>query len=112
MPVDDESAALRRFEVLTKRGSPAMYVTGDDLIVDHKAGDVFSLSDARLGIWTLNGSPLHLQGDRKRLVLGGLDHRIAAGTRLDVPPVDPYRRHNARLKRFARLGRATRRSAA
>ena len=88
MPVDDESSALRRFEVLTMRGQTAMYVTGDGLIVDHKPGDIFSLSDARLGIWTLNGSALHLQGGRKRLVLGGLDHRIANGTRLDVPPVE------------------------
>jgi hypothetical protein len=88
MPVDDESAALRRFEVLTMRGKTPMYVTRDGLIVEHKPGQVFSLSDARLGEWTLNGSALHLQGDRKRFVLGGLDHRIVTGTRLDVPPVE------------------------
>jgi hypothetical protein len=88
MPVDDESAALRRFEVLTMRGKTPMYVTGDGLIVEHKPGQVFSLSDARLGVWTFNGSALHLQGGRKHFVLGGLDHRIGTGTRLDVPPVE------------------------
>ena len=41
MPVDDESAALRRFEVLTMRGKTPMYVTGDGLIVDHKPGAGF-----------------------------------------------------------------------
>jgi hypothetical protein len=42
-----------------------MYVTADGLIAERNPVK-FSLSDARLGVWTLNGSALHLQGGRKR----------------------------------------------
>ncbi len=68
-----------------------VYVTNDAVTVDKRPGDVFSVNDAKLGAWTLlNGMPvgtaLHLQCGPDSFVLGGRDHRIGAGARLDAPP--------------------------
>jgi hypothetical protein len=115
MPVNEESAASRRFEA-SAFGSRTitMCVTSDGLTCGQRPDDVLSFSDAQLGRWTLYrsttvGTALHLQRetaaqgasapysprlssflgvDPHRFVLGGRDHRIATGTRLEAPPVD------------------------
>jgi hypothetical protein len=47
--------------------------------------------DARLGRWAYNdkamGTVLHLHSGADRFVLGGRDHRVGEGTRVDEPPV-------------------------
>ena len=65
------------------------------LTVSTKPGDVFSLGDAQLGRWNIEGyggvtkgTALHLRSGRGRFVLGGRDHRVANETRLDAPSVD------------------------
>jgi sugar lactone lactonase YvrE len=70
-------------------------VGSDGLTVSTKPGDVFSLGDAQLGRWNLEGysgvtkgTALHLRSGRGRFVLGGRDHRVATETPLDAPPVD------------------------
>lgn len=70
-------------------------VTGDGLTVDRRPGDVFPFSDIQLGPWnsaiyggTTVGTALHLRSGAHRCVIGGRDHRIAAGTRLAAPPVE------------------------
>jgi hypothetical protein len=67
-------------------------VTNDAVTVDKRPGDVFSVSEAKLGAWAgVNGMPLgtalHLQRGPESFVLAGRDHRIGAGARLDAPPV-------------------------
>jgi hypothetical protein len=69
-------------------------VTHDGLTVDRWPGDVFPFSDVKLGLWTsavnggtTSGTALHLRCGPHRLVIGGTDHRLAAGSRLDEPPV-------------------------
>jgi hypothetical protein len=65
------------------------------LTVSSRPGDVFSFGEAQLGKWTLagydgttKGTALHLRSGRHRFVVGGQDHRVAAETPLDAPPVD------------------------
>ena len=67
----------------------------DGLTASTKPGEVFSFDNSQLGPWTLagyggatKGTALHLRSGRARFVLGGRDHRIAAGTPLEAPPVD------------------------
>jgi hypothetical protein len=66
-------------------------VTGHALTVNKRPGDVYQFSDARLGLWGMNdntmGTVLHLHSGPHRFVLGGRDHRIGNGTRLDEPPI-------------------------
>ena len=62
-------------------------LTSDGLTVSSRPGDLFSLTEAKLGPWG-PGTALHLHGDTHRFVLGGRDHRLASGTRLDAPPTD------------------------
>lgn len=69
-------------------------VTGDGLTVDRWPDDIFRFGDVTLGLWTsavyggtTSGTALHLRSGRHRLVIGGRDHRIGAGARLDEPPV-------------------------
>jgi hypothetical protein len=76
-----------------RRKKNLICVTNDGLAVDQRPGDVFSFTDAKLGLWILAGTvnltmgaALHLQNGPHRFVLGGRDHRIATGTRLDAPP--------------------------
>ena len=61
-------------------------VIGDGLTVDRRPGDVYSLGDARLGLWVDMGVALHLQCGRHRFVLGGRDRRIGPSTPLEAPP--------------------------
>ncbi len=67
-------------------------VTGEGLTVNLRRGDVFSFSDAKLGLWAYGsktktmGAALHLRSGPHHFVLGGRDHRIGTGTRLDEPP--------------------------
>ena len=70
-------------------------VTGDGLIVDKRRGVDFPYSDMQLGLWnfgmyggTTMGTALHMRNGRHRFVLGGKDHRIGAGTRLEAPPLE------------------------
>lgn len=65
-------------------------VTRDALTVSLRRGDVFSFRDAQLGPWGASGgytvgAALHLRSGPHRFVLGGRDHRIASGTRLEAP---------------------------
>jgi len=66
-------------------------VAGQALTVDKRPGAVYQFSDARLGLWGMNdatmGTVLHLHSGPHRFVLGGRDHRIGSGTRLDEPPI-------------------------
>lgn len=66
-------------------------VAGSALTVDKRPGDVYQFSDARLGLWGMNdatmGTVLHLHSGPHRFVLGGREHRIGRGTRLDEPPI-------------------------
>jgi hypothetical protein len=115
--VSDEPAAPRRFVASDSRERRMdkeilICVTSDGLTVDKRPGDVFSLSDAMLGLWspefyggTTMGTALHLrcenpaqgasrsykarlsslfEGDRHSFVLGGQDHRIGSRTRLQA----------------------------
>jgi hypothetical protein len=71
--------------------------TSDGLTVNQWPGEVFSFSDASLGAWDEKasggmgssvtvGTALLLQCGSHRFVLGGEDHRVTPGTRLDTPP--------------------------
>ncbi|SPM27143.1 hypothetical protein MTAB308_618 [Mycobacterium terramassiliense] len=69
-------------------------VAEDGLTVARWPSDIFRFGDVALGLWTsavyggtTSGTALHLRSGRHRLVIGGRDHRAAAGTRLDEPPV-------------------------
>ena len=76
------------------KGKAVVCVTRDGLTVDQRPGDVFGFSEAALSPWTIGnvdlvqGTALHLRSGRHRFVLGGFDHRAAAGTRLEAPPED------------------------
>ena len=54
-------------------------------------GEVYPLSSATLGPWatsqTLKGTALHLRNGQHRFVLGGHNHRVPAGVRLDAKPL-------------------------
>lgn len=76
-----------------RRKEIVICVTSDGLTVDQRPGEVFPFSGAHLGPWILGGmfslgTALHLQNGPHRFVLGGRDHRMATGTRLDAPPAD------------------------
>jgi hypothetical protein len=83
-----------RFEASTAKGKTVVCVTNDGLTVDQRPDDIFSFSEAALSPWTIGnvelvqGTALHLRSGRDRFVLGGADHRVAAGTRLEAPPED------------------------
>jgi hypothetical protein len=68
-------------------------VNGEGLTINEGAGGVFPLVGAKLGEWyapgfgTTGGVALHVGDGRHRFVLGGRDHRIDPGMRLDAPPV-------------------------
>jgi hypothetical protein len=68
-------------------------VIGDGLEVTRSGNrsEVFPLSRARLGPWatsgTLMGTALHLRRGRHRFVLGGQNHRVPPGVRLDARPL-------------------------
>lgn len=76
------------------QGKAVVCVTSDGLTVDQRPGDVFSFSEAALSPWTIGnlelvqGTALHLRSGRHRFVLGGFDHRVAPGMRLEAPPDD------------------------
>jgi hypothetical protein len=70
-----------------------IWVTADGLTVKQRPGDVYSFSDATLGSWGVSGdmlrpsgTALHLRSGPHRFILGGRNHRITPGTRLDAPP--------------------------
>ena len=83
----------RFFGRADRRKQILLCVTSDGLTVDQRPGDVFSFADAQLGVWIpaglvnlTMGEALHLQCGNHRFVVGGRDHRVANGTRLDAPP--------------------------
>jgi hypothetical protein len=67
-------------------------VTSEALTVDRRPGNVFSFTDAKLGLWTpgsttpWSGTALHLRCGKHRFVLGGRDHRLGSATPLEAPP--------------------------
>jgi hypothetical protein len=73
-------------------GEIRISVAGDEVTVKKRHGGAFSFSDATLGLWAYGsstkvmGSALHLRSGPHHFVLGGRDHRLAAGARLDEPP--------------------------
>lgn len=76
----------------SRRRKIIISATGDGLTVNTRAGDVYSFNGATLGTWGQTGgmtmgTALHLQCGQRRFILGGRDHRVAAGTRLDAPDV-------------------------
>lgn len=76
----------------SRRRKILISATGDGLTVNTRQGDVYSFNGATLGTWGQTGgmtmgTALHLQCGQRRFVLGGRDHRVAAGTRLDAPDV-------------------------
>lgn len=66
-------------------------VVGRALTIDKRPGDAYQFGDARLGRWGANdatmGTVLHLHSGPNRFVLGGREHRVGPGTRLDEPPI-------------------------
>lgn len=78
----------------------AICVTGGGLTVDRRPGEIFSLSDAKLGPWNEGftvpfagggataGRALHLCCGPNRFVLGGRDLYAGNQTRFDAPPVN------------------------
>ena len=76
----------------SRRRKIIISVTSDGLTVNARPGDVYALSDAKLGTWgqtggATMGTALHLQCGSNRFILGGRDRRVAAGTRLEAPDV-------------------------
>lgn len=74
----------------SRRRKMIVSVTSDGLTVNTRPSDVYSFGDAKLGTWGVTGgatmgTALHLQCGQHRFILGGRDHRVAAGTRLDAP---------------------------
>ena len=70
-------------------------VGSDGLTVHTRPSDVYPFGDAQLGRWTLagyggvtKGTALHLRCGAHRFVLGGRDHRVAAGTPLEAAATD------------------------
>jgi hypothetical protein len=67
-------------------------VTREGLTVDSRRGGVFSFTEAKLGLWAFGGrtkamgTALHLRSGPHHFVLGGRDHRVAEGIRLDERP--------------------------
>jgi hypothetical protein len=72
------------------RGKIVISATSDGLTVNQRPGEVYSFADARLGLWGYNdstmGTALHLRCGARNFVLGGRDHRIGGGTRIDEAP--------------------------
>ncbi|WP_459971636.1 hypothetical protein [Mycobacterium sp. MUNTM1] len=62
-------------------------VTPEGITIDRRRGDVFSFTDAQLGLWATSGMALHLQRGRHRFILGGRDCRVGPATPLSAPPV-------------------------
>jgi hypothetical protein len=77
-----------------------------------RRAEVFPVLAATLGAWTttggaLMGTALHLQKARHRFVLGGRNHRVPMGTRLDAQPMwnaDAWMRAAAGCKHQVPLG--------
>jgi hypothetical protein len=76
----------------SRRKKIIVSVTGDGLTVSTRPGEVYSFDCAKLGTWGVTGgstmgTALHLQSGQHRFILGGRDHRVGTGTRLDAPDV-------------------------
>jgi hypothetical protein len=76
----------------SRRKKIIVSVTGDGLTVSTRPGEVYSFGGAKLGTWGVTGgstmgTALHLQSGQHRFILGGRDHRVGTGTRLDAPDV-------------------------
>jgi hypothetical protein len=88
------------FYFWSKHGNTCICVTSEGLTANRRKGDVYSVVDASLGSWVPNkvrreragavtlGTALHLRCGPKTLVLGGRDHRLGAGVRLQAPPTE------------------------
>lgn len=74
----------------SRRKKIVVSVTGDGLTVNTRPGEAYSFTDATLGTWGVTGgatmgTALHLHCGQHRFILGGRDHRVAAGTRFEAP---------------------------
>jgi hypothetical protein len=88
------------FHIWNRRGKMRIAVTSDGLTANQRPGAVYSAGDATLGPWVASefslrtvggvtlGTALHLRCGPKNLVLGGRDHRLAMGARLEAPPTE------------------------
>jgi hypothetical protein len=93
-------AVAMAFYLWDKRGDMLICVTGEGLTVNLRKSATYSLFDATLGFWVPTklrrgragaitlGTALHLRSGPKTLVLGGRDHRMGAGVRLEAPPTE------------------------
>jgi hypothetical protein len=75
------------YALIRSRQKYVLTVAGDTLTVAPR-GEVYSLADARLGIWPNIGVALHLQSGGRRFVLGGEERSIGPATRLDAEPTE------------------------
>jgi len=88
--------AFAAFQRRIYRGKKVLIgVAADDLSISTRPGEVFSLVDAQLSRWALagyrgvtKGTALRLRSGGKDLVIGGRDHRTAAGTVLNADAVE------------------------
>jgi hypothetical protein len=66
----------------------SIYLTGDSLVVNEGSGGVFPLMNAKLGEWGAGqGTALHVRNADHRFLLGGRQHAVPTGARLDAKRV-------------------------
>jgi hypothetical protein len=80
------SVVIGAYMFWRSRQKHVLTVNGDALTVGSR-GDVYSLADAQLGLWSDVGVALHLHSGGRRFVLGGKDRQIGPATPLDAPPI-------------------------
>ncbi len=79
------SAVFGVYILWRSRQKYVLTVSGDEVTVGPR-GEVFSLADAKLGLWPNIGVALHLHAEGRRFVLGGQDRSIGPTTPLDAEP--------------------------
>jgi hypothetical protein len=93
VPLLHRSRRWRSFITLRWPTEVSLGLVGDGLEVNRGRGrgEVFPVIGATLGPWAAAGkqmgTALHLRNGRRRFVLGGQDHRVPMGVRLDAKPV-------------------------
>lgn len=75
-----------------RRTTLTLTASADGVSISSRPGEVYPLHGATLGTWGVTGgmtfgTALHLSNGAHRLVIGGQDRRIPAGTRVDAPDV-------------------------
>jgi hypothetical protein len=93
VPLLRRSRRWRSFITLRWPTEVSLRLIGDGLEVNRGRGrrEVFPVIGATLGPWAAAGRPmgtaLHLRNGRHRFVLGGRNHRVPMGVRLDAKPM-------------------------